>query len=231
MLITLWITACSTDQNPPQTPTLIEATIEPKSAVVELQPVERAPARTPPEGWTELVGTEGLDFAFDYHGSDNFMGEQLPGYEAEGAWLRDEAATALVKAAVELDGQGLRLVVRDAYRPVRATLAMCDWAERTDQVHLLDDGYIARKSGHNHGHTIDVTLRRGGDDLDFGSAYDHFGSESHTANASGDAAANRALLVDAMSAHGWKNYSKEWWHFRFPMDGTTPLDVPYGLED
>ena len=226
MLITLWITACSTDQSPPPTPVLIEA---PEPVVVQLEAPPEPVVSTPPEGWTELVGAPSLDFAFDYHGTDNFTGAQLPGYEAKGAWLRDEAAAALLLAAADLDAQGLRLVVRDAYRPVRATLAMCDWAERTDQVHLLDDGYIARKSGHNHGNTIDVSLSRDGVALDFGSPYDHFGVESHTANASGEAAEARALLGGAMSKHGWKNSSKEWWHFSYSMPGTEPLDVPYGV--
>jgi len=223
MLITLWITACSTDQSPPPTPITIEAA-EPASVAVEL---ERPAKTTPPEGWTDLTTNAHLEFAYDYAGSDNFTGAPLPGYENEGAWLRAAAAEALFEVAATLDGEGLRLVVRDAYRPVRATLAMCDWAESVDRVDLLDDGYIARRSGHNHGHTIDVTLRRDGQDLDFGSAYDHFGAESHTANATGEAAANRQVLVEAMKAGGWKNYSKEWWHFSYAMDGTEPLDVPY----
>ena len=224
MLITLWITACSTDQSPPPTPVLIEAEETPPVAVE----LERPRAVEPPEGFVDLGGFETLDLAHDYHGSDNFTGAPLPGYEAPGAWLLEEPAQALQRVAADLDARGYRLVVRDAYRPVRATLAMCDWAERTDQAHLLDEGYIARKSGHNHGHTVDVTLRKDGVDLDFGSAYDHFGPESHTKNATGDAAENRALLVEAMHAEGWKNYSKEWWHFSYRVPDTEPLDVPYG---
>jgi D-alanyl-D-alanine dipeptidase len=58
-----------------------------------------------------------------------------------------------------------------------------------------------------------------------GTAYDTFTEAAHTANATGQVAENRRILVDAMRAQGFSNYNKEWWHFSF--SGTyPPLDVP-----
>ena len=187
--------------------------------------------RVAPEGWVSLVGTPHIEVRADYAGSHNFTKARLPGYGVADAWLRQEPAQALAEAALNLSQWGYTLVVHDAYRPVRATLAMCAWAARTDQVWLLDQGYIARKSGHNHGHTVDVSLSKEGQDLDFGSPFDHFGTESHTSNASDQAAANRQMLKKALEEQGFRNYPKEWWHFRYPMKGTSPLDVPYGAEE
>jgi D-alanyl-D-alanine dipeptidase len=123
------------------------------------------------------------------------------------------------------------LLVYDAYRPERGTAAMVAWAQRTDQVHLLDAGYIARHSGHNHGHSIDLTVvdLETGEPIEMGTPWDTFNETSHTVNAVGPVLANRMILKDAMRAHGFTNYAKEWWHYRYaPVKHTRPLDVPYG---
>jgi zinc D-Ala-D-Ala dipeptidase len=88
---------------------------------------------------------------------------------------------------------------------------------------------VARRSGHNLGNTVDLTLVRldTGEELPMGTAYDEFTEAAHTANASGAVAANRALLVRAMEEAGWRNYAKEWWHFSLPGEHE-PLDVPTG---
>ena len=78
-----------------------------------------------------------------------FHRRPLPGYGVPGAWLREQPATALAEVQKLFNEQGLGLLVYDAYRPLRGTLGMVAWAHRTDQVHLLDTGYIARRSGHN----------------------------------------------------------------------------------
>ncbi|HYW06226.1 MAG TPA: M15 family metallopeptidase [Longimicrobium sp.] len=162
-----------------------------------------------------------------YATANNFTGARLPGYERPLAMLRPEVAEALgrVQARLRPDGYGLK--VFDGYRPIRATLAMVSWAERSGNVWVLDQGYVARQSGHNRGHTVDLTLVRlnGGAELDMGTAYDTFSEAAHTANATGAPRDNRARLLRAMEAEGFVNYSKEWWHFQKP--GThTPLDVP-----
>lgn len=164
-----------------------------------------------------------------YATRDNFTGERLPGYENPAALLRPEVAQALGRVQARLRAEGLGLKVWDAYRPVRATLAMVDWAERTNRRWVLNQGYVARESGHNRGHTIDLTLVRldTGEELDMGTPYDTFSEAAHTANATGTVRANRDRLVAAMGAEGFTNYDKEWWHFR--AAGTyPPMDVPLG---
>lgn len=163
-----------------------------------------------------------------YRDSGNFTGAPLPGYGANRMLLRREAAAALGRVQDRLEQRGLGLLVWDAYRPVRATTAMVEWAERTGQVHLLDEGYIARRSGHNLGIAIDLTAvdLETGRPLDMGTPYDTFGAEAHTANATGEAARNRAVLVEAMEAEGFDNYDQEWWHFSYPVENPVPFDIP-----
>src|SRR6266487_1782247 len=84
-----------------------------------------------------------------YATPNNFTGAPLPGYEAPRALLRREVAAALGRVQARLRSKGLGLRIFDAYRPVRATRAMVDWAERTGNRVLLDSGYIARRSRHN----------------------------------------------------------------------------------
>lgn len=162
-----------------------------------------------------------------YATRNNFTGAVLPGYERPIALLRPDAAQALARVQARLRPQGLGLKVFDAYRPVRATLGMVDWAERTGNQWVLEQGYVARYSGHNRGATVDLTVVRlwGGRELDMGTEYDTFSEAAHTANASGQVAANRQILLDAMRAEGFSNYEKEWWHFSLPGQ-REPLDVP-----
>lgn len=162
-----------------------------------------------------------------YATPDNFTGAVLPGYERPLALLRPEAARALGRVQERLRPHGLGLTVFDAYRPVRATLGMVEWAERTGNEWVLEQGYVARRSGHNLGNTVDLTLVQlsDGRPLEMGTGYDVFTEAAHTANATGEVAANRRLLLDGMAAEGWLNYEKEWWHFRLPMEAE-PLDAP-----
>jgi zinc D-Ala-D-Ala dipeptidase len=104
---------------------------------------------------------------------------------------------------------------------------MVDWAERTGNGWVLEQGYVARESGHNLASTVDLTLvdLRSGRELDMGTAYDVFSDAAHTANATGQVRENRQRLVRAMEAEGFASYDKEWWHFRRGGD-FRPLDVP-----
>lgn len=162
-----------------------------------------------------------------YATADNFTGAPLPGYEAPGAYLHPEAAAALGRVEARLRAEGLGLKVWDAYRPVRATLAMVEWAERTGNDWVLDEGYVARRSGHNRAGTVDLTLIRldTGAELDMGTPYDEFTERSHTHNATGEVLRNRLRLLHAMEAEGWSNYAKEWWHFSHPA-AYDALDLP-----
>ena len=82
---------------------------------------------------------------------------------------------------------------------------------------LFKSGYIALKSGHSRGSTIDLTIVdiKTGKELDMGSAYDFFGIQSHPRyqNISDTHKKNRMLLRKVMLAHGFKPYENEWWHF------------------
>ncbi len=177
-----------------------------------------------------LVDVQSLDSTIRvdvrYAGSNNFTGAPLPGYEAPRALLRPEAATALVRVQARLRKQGLSLLVFDGYRPVRATLAMVRWAERSRQRDLLTDGYIARRSRHNLGLAVDLTLvdAGSGSSIDMGTPFDTFSESAHTANARGQVLANRRMLVRAMEAEGFRNYEKEWWHFSLDVPGAHPFD-------
>jgi D-alanyl-D-alanine dipeptidase len=161
-----------------------------------------------------------------YFSADNFTGAPLPGYQANRALLRREAAAALARVQRRARAEGVALKVFDAYRPVRATLAMVEWAEKTGQQRLVRDGYIASRSRHNLGVAVDLTLIGGdGRELDMGTSFDTFSPAAHTANASGEVATNRRLLVQLMSAEGFANYEKEWWHFSYSVPNPLRFDL------
>jgi len=163
-----------------------------------------------------------------YATPNNFTGAPIPGYGSNRAMLRREAAAALVRVERRLAPAGLTLRIFDGYRPVRATLAMVAWTERTHREDLLRDGYIASRSRHNLGLAIDLTLadRATGEPLEMGTPFDTFSADAHTATATGLAAANRARLNAAMSAEGFTNYDQEWWHFTFQVPHELRFDLP-----
>lgn len=179
-----------------------------------------------------LVDVQALDATIRvdarYAGRDNFTGAPLPGYGANRAWLRREAAQALVRVQRRLAADGLGLLVWDGYRPVRATLAMVAWTERTGRQALVRDGYIASRSRHNLGLAVDLTLVElaSGRPLDMGTPFDTFDASAHTANATGAVRVARQRLVAAMEAEGFRNYAQEWWHFSYDVPGARPFDLP-----
>ncbi len=177
-----------------------------------------------------LVDLNVLDSSFiidmRYTTANNFTGASLPGYEANRAYLRREAANALVGVERALATRGLGLKILDAYRPVRATEEMVRWTERVHRPDLITDGYIASRSRHNLGVAVDVTLinlttQR---ELEMGTPFDTFSAAAHTDNATGPAAVNRQLLKSAMQAGGFSPYSEEWWHFSFPVEKPLRFD-------
>lgn len=177
-----------------------------------------------------LVDVQSLDSTIRvdarYAGRNNFTGAPLPGYESPRALLRREPALALVRVQARLRTGGLGLLVFDGYRPVRATRAMVTWAERSGRRDLLQDGYIARRSRHNQGVAVDLTLvdPLSGTQLDMGTPYDTFTEAAHTANATGRVLRYRQILVRAMESEGFSNYSKEWWHFTYEVPDALPFD-------
>lgn len=167
-----------------------------------------------------------------YAGSANFTGRPVPGYAAAECILATPVAAALGRVQRELERDGFALVAYDCYRPARAVRAFIAWAEGNDSTdpayhptlparELIAEGYIAARSGHSSGGSVDVGLmrRRGGawEAVDMGSAFDFFGARSHV-DAPGigaGARVDRRRLARAMERHGFAPYSREWWHFRF----------------
>src|SRR5215831_17508102 len=177
----------------------------------------------------------GLVVDMRYFGSDNFVGERIDGYEQPRCVLSAPAAKALAAVARDLAVRGLALKAFDCYRPQRAVAHFVRWAQSIDEVkrkaefypsvdkrNLFRDGYIAERSSHSRGSTIDLTLVRradgselGGRELDMGSPFDFFSPRSWPSDTSvsSEAQQNRALLAAAMTRRGFKPYDKEWWHF------------------
>src|SRR6267378_2117376 len=205
---------------------------QPKVAVAP--PVNTAETEIAPDAVADtlLVDVRSLDptllVDLRYATANNFTGAPLPGYLANRAYLRREAASALARVQRDLRPRGLALKIFDAYRPVRATLAMVDWTERVHRADLLKDGYIASRSRHNLGLAIDLTLidLGTGQELEMGTPFDTFSAAAHTANASGLAAVNRQKLKAAMEAEGFVNYDKEWWHYTFNVPAPLRFDRP-----
>ena len=172
-----------------------------------------------------------------YYSSYNFIGERIDGYENPIALLTKEAARALKSASNELMVQGYRLKVFDAYRPACAVKQFVLWGiEDTDirmkpyfypeleKQELFIKGYIAKQSSHSRGSAVDLTLvdLSTGMDVDMGGTFDYFGelSRADYTGITEEQYANRMILRDAMTAHGFKQYSGEWWHF-------TLINEPY----
>jgi len=165
-----------------------------------------------------------------YFSDNNFVGQRIDGYEKEVLILSEEATDALKLVQQELNKRGLGLKVYDAYRPQRAVNHFYKWAlDVSDTLmkqqfypnelkkNLFKNGYIATKSGHTRGSTLDLTLidLKSGQELDMGSPYDFFGPASwvNFTEISVKQKWNRNQLQKVMLANGFRNYPKEWWHF------------------
>lgn len=172
-----------------------------------------------------------------YYSTYNFVGERIDGYEAPVAMLTVEAAEALRRVSDELIAKGYRLKVYDAYRPQSAVDHFVRWAKNLKDTRMkryfypelkkgeiFRNGYVARKSGHSRGSTVDVTLfdMETGKEADMGGTFDYFGQRSHFAykKLTKEQRANRDILRDVMTRNGFKGISTEWWHF-------TLKDEPY----
>ncbi len=177
----------------------------------------------PPSGLVDIDASIALDLR--YATANNFTGAPLPGYLAKRAWLRAVTARALLRADATLRAHGYRIVLLDAYRPLRATRAMVTWARTTGHSNLVGP-YIASRSEHNTGAAVDVTLgRMDRTEVDMGTPFDTFGAAARYANASGRPLANRRVLRDVMRTSGFTPYDAEWWHFSIPAPGAVALDA------
>ena len=201
-----------------------------------------APAQTLPNGFAHLSDIDPT-IAQDmrYAGADNFLGRRVAGYEAPSCILTEVAATALARVQQDLRAQDLSLVVFDCYRPKAAVAdfvawtregggADARWHPRVRRDALIANGYIASRSAHSRGSTVDVGIVRlaekaihpdpdcgapGTATIDFGTGFDCFDPKSRTASrdVGREARHHRRLLVEAMDRAGFRNYPAEWWHF------------------
>ncbi len=168
-----------------------------------------------------------------YYKTENFVGTRVEGYKSPRCLLTKEAAAALKEVQNELASFGLGLKVFDAYRPQQAVDHFVRWAKDrkdtstkrdfypdVDKRLLFEQGYIAAKSSHSRGSTVDLTLvdltkPEEVAELDMGTPFDFFGKQSWTEHKplSTEQRANRLLLRALMEKHGFRPYKKEWWHF------------------
>ncbi|WP_329143735.1 M15 family metallopeptidase [Streptomyces niveus] len=184
----------------------------------------------------------------------NFVGEPVDGYDQPLCILTRPAARALQRVQWKLLRQGYSLKVYDCYRPQRAVDHFVRWAKdlqdermkpefypQVDKSRLFADGYIAEKSGHSRGSTVDLTIvklpakptrpyvpgeklvpcyapqgeRFRDNSVDMGTGYDCFDTLSHTDDPriQGEWRANRQLLKSTLADVGFTNLPEEWWHF------------------
>ena len=165
-----------------------------------------------------------------YLSNNNFVGVPVDGYKANIVILSKQATKALKKVQNELLKDSLSLKIYDAYRPQRAVNHFWRWAKNVNDTltkqqfypnvkkkNLFKEGYIATRSRHSSGSTLDITLvdLKNCKELDMGTPYDFFGPESWVAydNITEQQKANRNLLQTVMKKHGFRNYPQEWWHF------------------
>ena len=171
----------------------------------------------------------GIRVELAYATRDNLTGRRLPGYCANRAFLLGDAARDLARVQRNLRRRGLGVLVLDAYRPARASRALVRWAERSGRGDLVGT-YIARRSRHNLGSAVDLTLVEAGsgERLPMGTGYDDLSPRAHTRNAQGRARRNRLILEQGMERFGFNAYWREWWHFEHRRGGARYLDLPLG---
>ena len=165
-----------------------------------------------------------------YLKSNNFIGKPIEGYQNDCLITTKETALALKKIQSILLKKGLSLKIFDAYRPQQSVDHFVKWAldlkdtlkkqqfyPNVPKSKLFKSGYIASKSGHTRGSTVDLTIIKidSGKELDMGSPFDFFGIQSHPfyKKISTIQKKNRFYLRKIMLENGFKPYDNEWWHF------------------
>jgi len=184
-----------------------------------------------PKGFVYLSEIEStIQSDLRYITTNNFIGKPIDGYKKDCIIVSKETAKALKSVQKSLLKQGLSLKILDAYRPQQAVDHFVRWAKvlkdtlmkrqyypEVPKKDLFKRGYIASKSGHTRGSTVDLTIvnSKTGKELDMGSPYDFFGEQSHPFYNKITALQkeNRMLLRKVMLKNNFKPYENEWWHF------------------
>lgn len=189
----------------------------------------------------------GLRWDAKYATWDNFTGRPVDGYGAN----RIVGTVALCRALKGADrlarSRGFGLVLWDGYRPQRAVDRFLRWSEEPDDCRtkhryypnidrpdMIRQGYVAPRSGHSRGSTVDLTLYHldTGDLVAMGGGHDLMDPVSHH-GADGippAAAAHRDRLSSIMTASGFARYETEWWHYTLDDEPypDTYFDFPIG---
>lgn len=165
-----------------------------------------------------------------YITDNNFIGSPIDGYQKKVIITTLPTAEALHKIQTELLKDSLSLKIFDAYRPQQAVDHFMKWAKKPNDTlkksqfypnvkksALFKKGYIAKKSSHTRGSTVDVTIvdLKKGEALDMGSSFDFFGKISHPFSTKINTMQkkNRMTLRAIMVKYNFKPYDQEWWHF------------------
>ena len=164
-----------------------------------------------------------------YFGNNNFVGRPITGYKKPVCILTSAATQALLKVQTALNKQNLGLLVYDCYRPQMAVDDFIQWSQNADKKtknlfyphidkkNLFQLGYIARRSGHTRGSTVDLTLvdLASNQVLDMGTPFDYLDPLSHPDNRdiTREQFKNRMLLRSLMIKSGFMPIKTEWWHF------------------
>ncbi len=171
-----------------------------------------------------------LEVDLRYCGHHNFIGKPIQGYLEPQTILTKKATEALAKVEKELNKNNMGLKIFDAYRPQAAVNHFVKWANdpkdtlgksefypTEDKRFLFKRGYIASKSGHSRGSTVDLTIIMldSKKEIDMGSSFDFLGEISGHSypNLSAQQLKNRKTLKSVMEKYGFRAYSKEWWHY------------------
>jgi D-alanyl-D-alanine dipeptidase len=165
-----------------------------------------------------------------YFGNNNFVGRPITGYEKPVCILTSAATHALLKVQTALNKQNLGLLVYDCYRSQMAVNDFILWSQTTgdqkmknlfypyiDKSNLFKLNYIARRSGHTRGSTVDLTIVdfKNNQVLDMGTPFDYLDPLSHPDNRdiTEEQFKNRMLLRSLMIKSGFMPIKTEWWHF------------------
>lgn len=176
----------------------------------------------------ELVS--GIRWDAKYATWDNFTGKPVDGYVANRIVGTRALCAALERARAEAASLGFGLLLWDGYRPQRAVECFLRWAKQPedgrtkrrhypniDRAEMFEKGYVATKSGHTRGSTVDLTLYHlatgelvaMGGDHDLMDSISHHGARGITPGQ----ARNRQSLRSIMTACGFGSYDCEWWHY------------------
>ncbi|AKG46845.1 peptidase M15 [Streptomyces xiamenensis] len=179
----------------------------------------------------------GIRWDAKYATWDNFTGKPVDGYLANRVAGTTALCAALTRAQQEAASLGLGLLLWDAYRPQRAVDGFVRWSRQPedgrtkarhypniDRADMFEHGYVATRSGHSRGSTVDLTLYHltTGELLPMGGDHDLMDPLSHhgAVGITRAAAENRRRLRSLMGSCGFQPYESEWWHY-------TLRDEPY----